>query len=131
MLTMARQRRGSVRNKQGKAYELTGDEAKFTTEIQRVTEKIETLEGLRVQSARQIEANEQRDADLSGVMAFCELASKNLAEFSFEDKRVALEALQIKVWAEDGRLTIEGAIPEANAAIESTTLSPSDNPVAT
>ncbi len=110
---------------------MTGDEAKFTTEIQRATEKIETLEELRAQSARQIEANEQRDAGLSVVMAFCELASKNLAEFSFEDKRVALEALQIKVWAEDGRLTIEGAIPEANAAIESTTLSPSDSPVAT
>jgi len=36
---------------------------------------------------------------------------QNLSEFTFENKRLALEALSIKVWGEGNKLEIEGVIP--------------------
>lgn len=35
----------------------------------------------------------------------------NIKQFSFQDKRLALEALQIKVWIDSDKVTIEGAVP--------------------
>ena len=38
----------------------------------------------------------------------------------FENKRLALEALNVKVWIDGDNVTLEGAIPIANSAIVST-----------
>jgi len=36
---------------------------------------------------------------------------QNLSEFTFENKRLALVALSIKVWVEGNKLEIKGVIP--------------------
>ena len=53
---------------------------------------------------------------------FCELVRQNLGDFTFDDKRLALEALRIKVWVDGNEINIEGAIPVAGDDIVSTTL---------
>jgi len=46
---------------------------------------------------------------------------QNLGEFTFEDKRLALEALSIKVWVDGNNLEVEGAIPITEDDIQSIT----------
>ncbi|MFC2068246.1 hypothetical protein ACFLTP_04490 [Chloroflexota bacterium] len=48
---------------------------------------------------------------LGGVERFCELARQNLDRLTYEDKRLALEALAIKVWIEGDAVTVGGTIP--------------------
>ncbi len=36
---------------------------------------------------------------------------QNLGEFTFANKRLTLEALQVKVWVDGNNVNIEGAIP--------------------
>ncbi|MFC1870860.1 recombinase family protein [Chloroflexota bacterium] len=48
---------------------------------------------------------------LGGVERFCKLATRNLDELTYDDKRLALEAMAIKVWIEGDNVTVDGAIP--------------------
>lgn len=48
------------------------------------------------------------------------MVRSNLTELSFENKRLALEALNVKVWLDGEAITIEGSIPTADLAIAST-----------
>ena len=49
------------------------------------------------------------------------MVRQNLGEFTFEDKRLALEALSIKVWVDGNNLEVEGAIPITEDDIHSIT----------
>jgi site-specific DNA recombinase len=62
------------------------------------------------------------ETDIAGVKRFCELARGNLAGFMFEHKRLALEALQVKVWVDGESVNIEGAVPIAGDDIVSVTV---------
>ncbi len=53
---------------------------------------------------------------------FCELASENLTNFTYADKRLALEALRIEAWINNEDILIKGAIPAYDLA--STQLKP-------
>jgi site-specific DNA recombinase len=68
----------------------------------------------RVQQAKQSEA------DIAGIERFCELAKHNLKDFSFDDKRLALEALQIEVWVDGDKVSVLGSIPIIEDDIVST-----------
>ena len=54
--------------------------------------------------------------DAEKIKQVCDLVNTNLASFNFEEKRQALEALNIKVWIDGDSVTVEGIvpIPEAN-----------------
>jgi len=39
------------------------------------------------------------------------LASKNLTNFTYDDKRLALEALRIEVWVDGEDISVTGAVP--------------------
>ena len=69
----------------------------------------------RLEQARETEVN------MESIERFCEVVRQNLGEFAFENKRLALEALSIKVWVEDNKLEIEGAIPISGEDIQSIT----------
>ncbi|MFC1874100.1 recombinase family protein [Chloroflexota bacterium] len=103
-----------------KAFELTGDQDKFTAEVKDVMDRLENLERHRTELGNRIEASHQEELDMEGIKEFCELASNNLAGFTYEDKRLALEALRIKVWVSDNHIRLEGAIPQVDCPIEST-----------
>lgn len=49
--------------------------------------------------------------DVQGIRHFCELAARNIKTFGFQEKRLALEALQIKVWLDGFHIDIKGVIP--------------------
>jgi hypothetical protein len=105
-----------------KAFELTGDEPKFNKEIKDVMAKIEALEKQNLELERRIEASKQAEVDMDSIKRFCELARSNLADLTFENKRLALQALNIKVWVNGGNVTIEGTIPVGEDNIASTLL---------
>ena len=104
-----------------KAFELTGDETKFNQEIKGLMAEVMELEKEKLELERRIEASKQAEVDMGGIKRFCELARSNLAGFSFENKRLALEALNIKVWIDRDNITIQGAIPITDTVIASTT----------
>ncbi|MFP3880667.1 MAG: recombinase family protein [Dehalococcoidia bacterium] len=49
--------------------------------------------------------------DHNRVKEFCRLASEHIETFTIADKKLAFEALSVKVWLEPDRVTIEGTIP--------------------
>jgi len=103
-----------------KAFELTGDEAKFVKEIKDVMGKIGELEKQKLELERLIEASKQAEVDIDSIKRCCELVRSNLTDFTFENKRLALEALNIKVWIDGENIAIKGAIPLGEDAIAST-----------
>ncbi len=103
-----------------KAFEITGDEAKFATEIKGIMGSVEELEYRKSELERRIEASQHEEVDIQGVRRFCELAKENLSSFSFEEKRLALEALRIRVLVNGTTITVEGAIPIPDRDIAST-----------
>jgi len=54
---------------------------------------------------------------MDSIKRFCELAKSNLADFTFENKRLALQALGVKVWIDGENVAIEGAIPVGKSSI--------------
>jgi site-specific DNA recombinase len=45
------------------------------------------------------------------VKEFCRLASEYIETFTIAEKKLALEILDVKVWLEPGRITVEGILP--------------------
>jgi hypothetical protein len=64
-----------------------------------------------IELERRIEVQNQCTANIESVERFCDLVRTNIKQFSFQDKRLALEALQIKVWIDSDKVTIEGVVP--------------------
>ena len=60
------------------------------------------------------------DAVGEQVKEFCARATDRLYGFSFDEKRLALEALQIKVVVGTGGVKLFGVIPSSYATIEQT-----------
>jgi len=60
--------------------------------------------------SRVVEATEE-DVNLERVVDFCHLASQNLKDFIFEDRRLALSALSIEVHIDGDDISLTGAIP--------------------
>ena len=102
-----------------KAFELTGDEETFKQSVAQLQREVEALrlEKLRLEQA--IEANEEFKPDLQDIKKACELVRQNLKGLSPEDKRQAIEALQVKVWIDGNAVEIEGAIPVTDLSIAS------------
>jgi len=101
-----------------RAFEITGDEGAFRRNIAILDEEIKTLGEEAVQLGKRIIMREQAHVSVEGLRQACELIGKNLRNASFEDKRLALQALRIKVWIDDASVSIEGAIsiPESQVA---------------
>ncbi len=49
--------------------------------------------------------------DMDNIKLACEIVSQKLGSLTYEDKRLALKALDIKVWIKHNELTMEGSIP--------------------
>jgi site-specific DNA recombinase len=107
-----------------KAFEFTGDEAKFEGEIKEIMARFEALEIRKAELENRVEMSRQADNNAKGIEKFCELARRNITDFSFSDKRLALEALDIKVRVDGEDVIIEGAIPLINDTFASATPPP-------
>ena len=60
---------------------------------------------------RRIAQAREYDVDTEAVKRFCQLASQNISNFTYEDKCLTMEALQIRVWIDGEDAVVEGAIP--------------------
>ena len=76
-----------------------------------INEKRKQLLDRKLHLQSQIETQQQWQVDLEGIERFCQLVRENLKGLSFEDKRLALEALQIKVGIDGDNVEVTGAIP--------------------
>jgi site-specific DNA recombinase len=86
-------------------------EEQIIKENEKINQARIQLEGRKVELERKIEATEQVEFDVQGIERFCELARRNLSNFTYADKRLALEALQIRVLVDGDVVSMTGAIP--------------------
>jgi site-specific DNA recombinase len=101
-----------------KAFEITGDEETFRRDIALLGEEIKALQEEKLTLERRIETGKQFELDEEKVKEACKLVSENLKTLSFAERRLALEALQIKVWVDRTNIAIQGLIslPEGDIA---------------
>ena len=89
-------------------------------ETQSVKRSRETQEA----ELNELQASKRRSQDLDGlserVRAYCSQVASRLDEFGLEDKKLALQALQIKVAVDRDGAVLKGAIPQNLATIERT-----------
>ena len=100
-----------------RAYEFGWDEELVKREKAVLDAEMRAFEKKRIQLERSIEASRQCNLDLGEVNKFCELVRQNFAGFTYENKRLALEALQIKVCIDGSDISIEGAIPVPDVSV--------------
>ena len=65
----------------------------------------------RAELESKIDRVQRSAADMDGIKLACEMVSRALGSLSYEDKRLAIEALDIKVWIKHDELVMEGSIP--------------------
>jgi site-specific DNA recombinase len=58
--------------------------------------------------------------DIQAVREFCQRVAQNLGSLSLEEKRLALEALQVSITVEPDKLVLDGALPLSVASTPST-----------
>jgi len=94
-----------------KAFELTGDEATFRSDIGAITKDTEELTQKKATLESQIEASKQFNPDIPDIKKACELVAMNAHSLNYEGKRLALRALRIKVLVDGDNITLRGIIP--------------------
>ena len=105
-----------------KAFEITGDEETFKQSIGQLRGEVETLQREESRLQQEIAANVQFTPDPQDIRKACETVHRNLKGLSLEDKRQAMEALQVKVWIDASTVAIEGTIPMPEVSIASRSL---------
>ena len=96
-------------------------EETVVAENKRINEQRDVLKQRRIELETRIEQARQTDVNFESIDQFCEQWRQNLGEFTFEDKRLALEVLQLKVWVDGDETIMEGAIPISGDDIQSIT----------
>jgi site-specific DNA recombinase len=105
-----------------KAFEITGDEATFREGINQLQAEIEALKREETRLQQEIAANVRFSPDPQDIRKACELVRRNLKGLSLEDKRLAMDALQLRVWIDGVAIEMEGAIPLQDVSIASRSL---------
>ncbi|GAJ24209.1 unnamed protein product, partial [marine sediment metagenome] len=90
-------------------------------ENNRINGQRDTLNERKVELETRVEQARKTEVNFENIERFCELVRQNLGDFTFEDKRLALEALQVKVCVDGNNVNIEGAIPMGEDDIVSAT----------
>jgi site-specific DNA recombinase len=87
-------------------------------ENEKINRERTDLKKRRVELENMIKDIKEAEIDLERVEKFCQLARENLANFTYREKRLALEELSIKVLVDGKTVTLEGVLPisEVNTA---------------
>ncbi|GAH48393.1 unnamed protein product, partial [marine sediment metagenome] len=96
-------------------------EETVVAENKRINGQRDLLKQRRSELEARLEQARETEVNMESIERFCEVVRQKLGEFTFEDKRLALEALSIKVWVDGKEINIEGAIEVGEEGIESTT----------
>lgn len=62
---------------------------------------------------KQLQQARDSKVDLGRVEEFCQIASQNLLEFGYAERKMALEVFKVKIWLDTSSATIEGVLPIA------------------
>ena len=106
------QNREKQKDRTHKAFYITGDEDTFRRDIGQITREMEGLKEEQHRLEGCIRASNSARLDAENIKAACEIVKGRLGALSFEDKRLALDALQIRVVVDGDILTLQGAIPD-------------------
>lgn len=103
-----------------KAFEITGDEEKFRADIATVDREIRELRREKAKLESQIQATREFDPNIDDIKKACQLIADNLNSLSFDEKRLALSALQMKILVDGDSITIQGVVPVPVGSIADT-----------
>ena len=95
-------------------------EAAVLSDNERINKLRIVLKDRQTELTNRLTEAKQDEVDVAGIRQFCELAKQNLHDFSYQDKRLALEVLRITVWVDGEKLSMTGALPEMTGDIVST-----------
>jgi len=97
-----------------KAYRITGDEEKFKVEIEEIMSSVEELNKRHEELEKHIDSAKQAEVNIESIKQACEMVRSNLGTLTFEDRREALETLNVRVWIDKDSLKLEGTLPIAS-----------------
>lgn len=80
---------------------------------------IEILQREESRLQHEIADNAKFTPEPQAIRQACELVRRNLKGLSLEDKRLAMDALQLKVWIDANTIEVEGSIPLPEVSIAS------------
>ena len=89
-------------------------------ENEKINQQRADLKERRAELETKIKQAREAEVDIEGIERFCALVKQNLRDFTFEDKRLALEALQTEIWVDGDTITVLGSIPIIEGNIVST-----------
>lgn len=102
-------------------WALTGfPEETIAKENEKINHARTILQQHRAELEKGINSSTQEKMDIHNIEVACALVRKSLTELSFENKRLALEALNITVWINGENIKIEGCIPIKGRVIATT-----------
>ncbi len=110
-LTTQLENREHQKERVWKAFEITGDEAAFRKDISAIEKNIKEFQIEKAKLEQRIESNKQLELNRDNLKTACELVSSNLKKLDYSERRLALQALQIKVLVDGDCITIQEAIP--------------------
>lgn len=87
------------------------DEKKLDDEIARIETEKKAWEGQRRNLEARLEAEREIQENRLSIEAYCKRASRNIEDFTFADKRMAIDALDIVAHVDGDRVTITGRVP--------------------
>jgi len=84
----------------------------FEKEMREIAREKATWEAERIRLEERLEAQRLLEGQREGLETYCRWASQNIEGFGYEEKRKAIEALQVRVTvSKDRRVIIRGVIP--------------------
>ena len=110
-VTKQLEHREMQRKRAWKAFEITGDEGTFRADIAVIDREVGELAQEKARLERQIRESQQFNPDITQIKQACELVASNLKSLTFEEKRLALEALRIRVLVDGDAIVMQSAIP--------------------
>jgi len=95
-------------------------EATIAQENEGINNDRKRLKERKAEIEAKIESARLAEVNIDDIIKACSLVRDNLGDLSFENKRLALEALNIRILLGESKISIEGAIPVSYGSIEST-----------
>jgi site-specific DNA recombinase len=92
-------------------YYLTGDKQKTKEDHDLLSRELETLRKRQQALEDEIKAAKESKINVQGIEQACETLRENSKGLSFEDKRVILEELKVRVIIDGEKVSLKGVIP--------------------
>ena len=66
------------------------------------------------ETEKRLEEARERNIDPEKLQEFCRIASQNLSDFGYTEKKLALETFKVRVWIDGKTLQLDGVLPVSN-----------------